>query len=173
MDIRYATPDNFTGRAVYPVARCLLRRPVAQSLARVQKALEARGLGLQVWDCYRPFTAQERLWEIVPDERYVARPVRSADGEPVDGSKHNRGAAVDLTLIDARGNELAMPTAYDDFSERAHRASALWSEPARKNAELLETHMAAEGFLPLPTEWWHFDGPNWERFPLADLPLWP
>ena len=95
IDIRYATTGNFTGVAVYPVARCLLRRDAAERLARVQRRLRADGLGLLVWDCYRPFAVQERFWALVPDERYVARPERR-DGRPVAGSKHNRGAAVDV-----------------------------------------------------------------------------
>src|SRR5262249_44323001 len=120
LDLRYARPDNFTGVAVYPSARCLLRRDAAERLARVQRPLVAEGLGLVVWDCYRPFSVQERFWTLVPDERYVARPVRS-DGRPVGGSKHNRGAAIDVTLLDAAGQPLEMPTGFDDFSARAHR----------------------------------------------------
>jgi D-alanyl-D-alanine dipeptidase len=171
IEIRYATANNFTGVAVYPVARCLLRRDAAQRLARVQEALSARGLGLKVWDCYRPFSVQRRLWKLVPDERYVARPVAGADGAPVEGSKHNRGAAVDLTLVRADGSALEMPTDYDDFSERAHRGDDRASASARRNAALLEQVMVAQGFEPLPTEWWHFDAPGWQRYPLSDRPL--
>jgi len=171
IEIRYATTDNFTGVAFYPAARCLLRRDAAERLARVQKALAGRGLGLKVWDCYRPFSFQQRLWKLVPDARYVAEPVAGADGTPVKGSKHNRGAAVDLTLVRADGGALELPTEYDDFSTRAHRGSSAASPAARRNADLLEKAMAAEGFEPLPTEWWHFDAPGWERHPLSDQPL--
>lgn len=170
LDIRYATPANFTGVAVYPAARCLLRHDTAERLARVQRRLRDEGLGLLVWDCYRPFSVQERFWALVPDARYVATPVRR-DGRPVDGSKHNRGAAVDVTLVDAAGVPLAMPTDYDDFGPRAHRDAADWPPDARRNAERLERAMVAEGFEPLATEWWHFDGPGWRRFDLADAPL--
>jgi beta-N-acetylhexosaminidase/D-alanyl-D-alanine dipeptidase len=171
IEIRYATANNFTGVAVYPVARCLLRRDAAERLVRAQEALAARGLGLKVWDCYRPFSVQRRLWQLVPDERYVARPVAAPDGSPIDGSKHNRGAAVDLTLVRADGSALEMPTDYDDFSERAHRGDDRASAVARRNAALLEQAMVAQGFEPLPTEWWHFDAPGWQRYPLSDQPL--
>jgi D-alanyl-D-alanine dipeptidase len=171
LDLRYATRDNFTGVAVYPAARCLLRRDAAERLARVQRALRAEGLGLMVWDCYRPFSVQERFWALVPDERYVARPVRR-DGRPVEGSKHNRGAAVDVTLVDAAGRPLPMPTGFDDFSERAHRGAPA-APAARANASRLEAAMAAEGFEPLATEWWHFDAPGWRSDPLLDVPLEP
>ncbi|MEM9490444.1 MAG: M15 family metallopeptidase [Myxococcota bacterium] len=156
LDIRYATSNNFTGVAVYPVARCLLRRVVAERLLRVQSALRARGLGLKIWDCYRPISVQAKLWRLVPDPRYVAEPVIK-DGVAVRGSKHNRGAAVDLTLVDSAGTELDMPTDYDDFTARAHRDYRGASPSARRNAQVLEAAMVAAGIVPLATEWWHFD----------------
>lgn len=172
VDLRYATPDNFVGEAVYPPeARCLLREPVAEALARVAARLAEDDLRLKAWDCYRPFSVQERFWEKVSDERYVARPARGEDGRPAEGSRHNRGAAVDLTLTDAAGRELAMPTAYDDFSERAHRELPGATPEAAANARRLEAAMEAEGFVGLPTEWWHYDGPGWQRYDLLDLPV--
>jgi beta-N-acetylhexosaminidase/D-alanyl-D-alanine dipeptidase len=170
LELRYATAENFTGVAVYPVARCLLRRDVAERLVRVHRALGRRGLGLKLWDCYRPISVQQRFWELVPDPRYVARPVIEK-GVATRGSRHNRGAAVDVTLVDARGVELAMPTAHDDFSARAHRGHGRHSSIARSNMELLQSSMEAEGFIPLATEWWHFDAPDWRRYPLSDTPL--
>jgi zinc D-Ala-D-Ala dipeptidase len=172
VDMPYATPRNFTGVVLYPASRCLLRRDVAERLVRVQRRLRAEGLGLLVWDCYRPFGVQQRLWALVPDARYVAEPVVT-DGRPSAGSKHNRGAAVDVTLVDAAGRPLEMPSAFDDFSERAHRNAPTWSPVARGNAARLEAAMAAEGFEPLPTEWWHFDAAGWERYDLLDRPLGP
>ena len=172
LDLRYATRDNFIGVAVYPAARCLLRRDAAERLARVQHRLQADGLGLLVWDCYRPLAVQERFWALVPDERYVARPQRE-NGRPLAGSKHNRGAAVDVTLVDATGRPLEMPTGFDDFSERAHRGAANVKPAARANAARLESAMTAEGFQPLPTEWWHFDAPGWQGYELLDVPLEP
>ena len=170
LDMRYATTRNFTNTAFYPAARCLLRRDAAARLARVQRRLEARGLSLLLWDCYRPFSVQKRLWALVPDPRYVAEPVEGPGG-PLRGSKHNRGMAVDLTLADRDGRPLEMPTDHDDFSPRAHRGSRAASPAARRNAQILEDAMAAEGFEALPTEWWHFDAPGWKDAPLLDLPL--
>jgi len=172
LDLRYATRDNFTGVALYPAARCLLRRDAAERLARVQRRLQADGFGLLVWDCYRPLAVQERFWALVPDERYVARPQRE-NGRPLAGSKHNRGAAVDVTLVDAAGKPLAMPSGFDDFSERAHRDAANVKPAARANAARLESAMTAEGFQPLPSEWWHFDAPGWQGYELLDVPLEP
>lgn len=165
-----ADPPLVDLATVYPVARCLLRKPVAAALARVQGRLAARGVGLAVWDCYRPFTVQRRFWALVPDERWVARPVMR-DGVPVDGSRHNRGAAVDVTLVDAVGRALEMPTGFDDFSGSAQRDANTWTPVARRHATLLEQAMVAEGFAPLPTEWWHYDGPEWRRYGLLDVPL--
>ncbi|MEO8602345.1 MAG: M15 family metallopeptidase, partial [bacterium] len=142
----------------------------AARLVRVQRRLAAAGMGLLVWDCYRPFSVQERFWALVPDARYVAQPQRR-DGQPVAGSKHNRGAAIDLTLVDAQGRALPMPSAFDDFSPRAHRDAATANPTQRVNARRLAAAMVREGFAPMATEWWHFDGPDWQRYPLADLPL--
>lgn len=171
VDMRYATANNFTGQQIYPIAKCYLRRDVADHLHKVQQSLQQRGLGLKVWDCYRPFSVQEKLWAIKPDSRYVARPV-STDGIPTEGSKHNRGAAVDVTLVDAQGNEQSMPTDFDDFSERAHRNALRGiGKQALRNMRILEVAMVREGFEPLSTEWWHFDGPGWARYDLSNAPL--
>jgi beta-N-acetylhexosaminidase/D-alanyl-D-alanine dipeptidase len=170
LDIRYATADNFTGQPVYPAAKCFLRRDVAQRLVAAQAALQAQGLGLKVYDCYRPFSIQKRFWSLVPNDNYVAKPVEK-DGKPFQGSKHNRGAAVDLTLIDAAGRELVMPTGYDDFSEKAGRNYPGNSPEAQANMKKLEAAMTAQGFAPLSSEWWHFDGPGWEGYELLDAPI--
>jgi len=170
LDLRYAGPNNFTGVAVYPAARCLLHRAVAQRLQRVQRRLRDAHLGLLLWDCYRPFSVQERFWQLVPDARYVAEPQRR-DGVPLVGSKHNRGAAVDVTLVDAHGRRLEMPADFDDFSPRAQRDADGATPAARANAKRLEAAMVAEGFLPLATEWWHFDAPGWQDYPLSDETL--
>lgn len=161
--IRYATKNNFMKTVLYPVNRCLLRRPVARKLANVQFALARRGLSLKVWDCYRPLSIQRKLWARVPDPRYVA--------DPKKGSRHNRGAAVDLTLTDSAGKELEMPTDYDDFSPQAHRDYTEASPAALGHRRLLQEAMLREGFTGLRTEWWHFDAPHWRDFPIADTPL--
>jgi zinc D-Ala-D-Ala dipeptidase len=170
LDIRYATDNNFTGHTVYPAARCYLRADVAARLLKVQAALRSRGLGLKIYDCYRPFSVQEAFWRIMPDERYVLEP-RRENGNIVKSSRHNLGAAVDVTLVDAKGDELVMPTGYDDFSDKAHRDSAAASDEARKNSLTLERAMTAQGFEPLPTEWWHFDGPGWQNYAPLDIPF--
>lgn len=164
LDIRYATPNNFTKKTVYPVAKCLLRKPVALALTRVESALRIQDLGLKVFDCYRPFSVQQTFWDLVPDERYVA--------DPKKGSRHNRGAAVDLTLVEARsGKSVEMPSEYDDFSVRAHRNSKRMSKTARRNMKILEKAMVKEGFIPFDTEWWHFDYQGWEKYDLLDIPF--
>lgn len=170
LDIRYATPDNFTHVTVYPAARCFLRADVAARLARVQAELKKQGLGLKVYDCYRPFSIQKKFWALVPNEDWVAKPVEK-DGKPASGSKHNRGAAVDLTLVDASGKELPMPSGFDDFSEKARRDYTGGDPAARANSKRLEAAMQKAGFEPLPTEWWHFDGPGWQGYELLDAPI--
>lgn len=162
VEIRYATPHNFTGKVVYPPsARCYLRAAVARRLQAVQQALLAEQRSLKVYDCYRPLTVQRHFFALVPDERYVANPQK--------GSRHNRGAAVDLTLTDLAGVELVMPTEYDDFSERAHRSYMNLPPLALANRERLAAAMAAQGFVPLPTEWWHFDDREARGYPLSDI----
>lgn len=171
LDIRYATSNNFVGRPVYPSARCYLRQDVAKGLLAVQAGLRASGLGLKLYDCYRPFSVQEAFWAIMPDERYVLEPKREG-GRMVKSSRHNRGAAVDLTLVDLKtGAELPMPTGYDDFSEKAHRDAACQRPEACRNSKTLERAMVAQGFVPLSTEWWHFDASGWESCEPLDLPL--
>jgi D-alanyl-D-alanine dipeptidase len=101
------------------------------------------------------------MWQIVPDERYVGNPAR--------GSRHNRGAAVDLTLVDRSGKELTMPTTFDDFTERASRSYEDLPADVIKNRQTLEAAMVKAGFIPLPTEWWHFDGKNWQQYPVRDI----
>ncbi len=161
--MRYASTDNFTKKVLYPAAECLLCEPAAERLGRVQKKLEKKGLGLKVWDCYRPLSVQKKLWDLVPDDRYVANPAK--------GSKHNRGASVDLTLVDKEGKELPMPTAFDEFSVKAHRDYMDLPADILQNRTTLEEAMESEGFIPLPTEWWHFDDPQWMNYALRDEPL--
>ena len=163
LDIRYATANNFTHRVLYPVARCMLRRVAAESLSAAQRELKALGFGLKIFDAYRPLSIQKKLWAAVPDDRYVANPSK--------GSRHNRGAAVDLTLIDSRGHELAMPTPFDDFTDRAHCDFMNLPENVLRNRALLERVMTNHGFLIMRTEWWHFDFQHWGRYGIMDVPL--
>ena len=163
LDIRYATANNFLKRKLYSTAKCALRSSVAQKLALVQTDLEKVGLGLKVYDCYRPFSVTKQMWEVLPDPNYVANPTR--------GSRHNRGAAVDLTLVDRTGKELEMPTPFDDFTAKAHRDYAGGSAQSRKNRQLLEDAMKKQGFIGITTEWWHFDSEDWQKFAILDIPL--
>ncbi|MFB2975423.1 M15 family metallopeptidase [Microseira sp. BLCC-F43] len=163
LDIRYATQNNFTKRRLYPVARCLLRASVARKLSLVQQDLEKQSLGLKVYDCYRPLSVQRQMWRLFPNPRYVAN--------PAIGSRHNRGAAVDVTLVDRNGDELEMPTEFDNFTVRAHINYSGGSSRSRRNRQILQNSMKQRGFMPMPSEWWHFDGAGWENFSVLDLPL--
>jgi len=162
LDIRYATTNNFTGQRLYPSAKCYLRRAAAEKLRTAQAELATSGYGLKIFDGYRPLSVQRKMWEVFPQPGYVA--------DPKKGSRHNRGAAVDVTLIRlADGSELTMPTPYDDFTERAHRNFADLPEEAIRNRNLLEAVLTKRGFVGLPTEWWHFDDADWKNYPLLDI----
>lgn len=163
LDIRYATPNNFTRQRLYSQARCLLRSPIAADLSRVQTSLESQGFGLKVYDCYRPLTVQRQMWQIMPDSRYVAN--------PAVGSRHNRGSAVDVTLVDREGRALEMPTEFDDFSERAHLDYQGGSAQSRRHRQILQQAMTQQGFMALSTEWWHFDARNWQQYQVMDVPV--
>lgn len=161
VDLKYATDDNFTGKIVYNFHCCLLLKEAALRLREVQAELESFGLGLKVWDGFRPVAAQWKFWELVPDERYVS--------DPRKGGRHTRGTAVDLTLITKEGRELLMPSDFDDFSEKAHQDYMGATEEAIINRELLREVMERHGFVGLPTEWWHFDLIGWENYPPLDI----
>ena len=163
LDIRYATPNNFTGQIVYPSGRCFLLAKTAQRLHRVQQRLQKQGLGLKVYDGYRPQAVQKIFWKICPDPRYVA--------DPAIGSRHSRGASVDLTPVDGKGRELSMPTGFDDFSERASHDYMGGSPEALANKALLKAAMMNEGFILYVGEWWHYDDPDWQNYPLLDFPI--
>lgn len=163
-DVRYATSNNFMHTPLYPVARVMLRAPAARALADVQRDLAPRGLGLKIFDGYRPYSVTVRMWEPIKNPDFVA--------DPAKGSRHNRGAAVDLTLIDlATGAEVPMPTPYDDFTPRARQDFDDLPPEAIANRKILRDAMTAHGFDALPSEWWHFDYRGWERFELLDVPL--
>jgi D-alanyl-D-alanine dipeptidase len=161
LDIKYASKDNFLKEAVYPEARCFLVPEAALKLDSIQTDLEKMGLGLKIFDGYRPFSVTEKMWEILPDNRYVAN--------PKNGSRHNRGAAVDLTLIDSTGQELQMPTAFDDFTEKAAHAYRDLPEDIIKNRALLKNIMEKYGFSAIKSEWWHYDLKNYKQYPILDL----
>lgn len=161
LDIRYATQNNFVGTPVYENPYCYVHENLAQKLDKVQKSLEGKGLGLKIFDAYRPLAAQEIFWKLMPDERYVANPVK--------GSNHNRGVAVDVTLVDLSGKELIMPTDFDDFTNKAHRDYNDFSREILLNRSILEEAMRKHGFIGLPTEWWHFDDVEWQKYEILDI----
>jgi D-alanyl-D-alanine dipeptidase len=164
LDLRYATANNFLKQKVYPSATCLLRRPVATQLLQVQKSLLEKGYSLKLWDCYRPLSVQKKMWEIVHDSRYVA--------DPKTGSRHNRGAAVDTTLVKKTGEAIEMPTEFDDFSEKADPDSeATWTPAAKANYQILLEAMQSSGFTVLDSEWWHYDSAGWQQYPISNQPV--
>jgi len=162
LDIRYATHNNFTGEIIYPKAAAWARKPLAEALAKAQKAFNSKGLSIKAFDAYRPYAATLRFYEVYPDTNFVAAPWH--------GSRHNRGAAVDITLVDLKtGKELPMPTAFDDFTEKAAPDYPNLPDEVIRNRNLLITTMQQFGFSVYPHEWWHFDYIGWEKFPLMDL----
>jgi D-alanyl-D-alanine dipeptidase len=163
LDIRYATANNFTGSKIYDCPRCFLRPETARALVRAQKKLQTQGLGLKLFDCYRPRPYQQRLWDKVPDPNYVMPPAK--------GSMHSRGAAVDLTLVDAKGKELDMGTPYDFFGPKAHYDYTKLPAKVLENRRLLRRTMEAVGLKGIRTEWWHFSFQG-KNFPLSDW-VWP
>jgi D-alanyl-D-alanine dipeptidase len=160
LDIRYATQNNFLKKLVYPSPRCFTLKIVAQKLDSIQTELEKQGLGLKIFDGYRPLSVQRMMWEILPDDKYVAN--------PANGSRHNRGAAVDVTLVDSNGIELEMPTDFDDFTEKAAHAYTDLPEEVIKNRGILKAIMEKYGFVPIKSEWWHYDLKNYIDYPVVD-----
>lgn len=149
VDIRYATTNNFTKRKIYDCGRCFLRPEAAQKLDKIRQELEQKhGVGIKLFDCFRPRPYQQRLWDIVPDPDYVTPPQK--------GSMHSRGLAVDLTLTDEAGSELDMGTPFDFFGEEAHHAYTKLPDQVLKNRELLKNVMEKHGFRAITTEWWHY-----------------
>lgn len=161
-EIRYATTYNFTGKVLYPYPAVFIHKDVAAALEKIQAELLLEGYGLKIYDGYRPLAVQGKMWELVPDERYVSDPGKSK-------GKHTRGTAVDVTLVDHMGNELKMPTGYDDFTEKAHRFSKNWNTLEKKNSDKLEAIMKKYGFEAFPYEWWHFDFQGWEKYPPLNI----
>ena len=164
LDIRYATDDNFVGKKVYPEARAFLQKPAAKAVAKVHKELRDRGLGLVIFDGYRPWSITKLFWEVTPDEK------RKFVANPAKGSKHNRGCAVDLSMFDLKTGKLVeMPSGYDEFSERASPEYKGGTTEQTANRELLRRLMEDAGFTVNPNEWWHFDYKDWEKYAIYDI----
>ena len=166
LDIRYATANNFLGRAVYSQARAFLQRPAAEALARVNAALHEAGYTLVIFDGYRPWAVTKVFWDATPADK------KQFVTDPREGSKHNRGCAVDLSLFElAGGREVTMPGAYDEMSERSYINYAGGSEEARRVRDLLRKKMEAEGFEPYEPEWWHYNYRDWREYPILNIPF--
>jgi zinc D-Ala-D-Ala dipeptidase len=164
LDIRYATSHNLAGRPVYREARAFLQRPAAEALVRVHQSLAKEGYGLVVFDGYRPWSVTKIFWEITPEEKHIFV------ANPAEGSKHNRGCAVDLSLFDLEtGNEITMPSEYDEMSERSYPTYTGGTSEQRSKRDLLRKAMEQEGFKVYPNEWWHFDYKDWKEYPILDL----
>lgn len=163
LDLRYASSNNFLHTPLYgKTTTTYLRKPAALALAKVQAALKAKGLGLKIYDAYRPYGATEKIWAPVQDERYASNPAK--------GSGHNRGTAVDLTLIQlATGKELPMGTGFDNFSDTAHHGFAYLPPAVLRNRLLLKELMEENGFKALDTEWWHYSLPDARNYELLDI----
>ena len=166
LDIRYARTDNFTGRPVYAEAWAFLQRPAAEALARVQKALRDKGFGLLVFDGYRPWTVTKLFWDVTPADK------RNFTADPKEGSKHNRGCAVDLSMVDLKtGREVEMPGAFDEMSPRSFANFAGGTAEQRERRDILRQAMEKEGFAVYPDEWWHFDYKDWKSYRILDIPF--
>lgn len=164
LDIRYATVNNFTKQVIYKSAKAYARKPVAEALLKISKELRTKGLGIKIFDAYRPYSATLKFYEVYPDTNFVASPRK--------GSRHNRGCAIDLTLIDLKtGKELEMPTPFDDFTEKASQSYLKLPETTLKNRKLLSDIMIKYGFVIYEPEWWHYDFKGWENYELMDIPF--
>ncbi len=163
LDIRYATDSNFVEEKMYDCARCFLRPRVAKAVVGIHQTLKQQGYGgLKMFDCYRPRPIQQKLWDKVPDPRYVA--------DPGKGSQHNRGGAVDLTIVYADGSELEMGTGFDYFGKEAYHNYAGFPDSILQNRQLLRSTMEANKFKPITTEWWHYSFAP-QAYPISDM-LW-
>jgi len=164
LDIRYATKNNFLGKAVYKQPRAFLQRPAAEALVRVNEALKRQGYALVVFDGYRPWSVTRIFWDVTPPDKkiFVA--------DPAKGSRHNRGCAVDLSLVDLKtGAQVKMPSEYDEMTERAHINYECATPEAKRLREMLRAAMLAEGFVVYEPEWWHYDYKDWKEYPILNV----
>jgi zinc D-Ala-D-Ala dipeptidase len=163
LDVRYATPNNFLSTPVYTRAAAYLQRPAAEAVVRVHRALASQGYGLLIHDAYRPWWVTKVFWDATPPS------LREFVADPAQGSRHNRGCAVDLTLYDLRtGKAVQMPSVYDEMSPRAYPNYAGGTAAEREQRDLLRRAMEREGFSVYETEWWHFDFNDWREYPIVN-----
>lgn len=162
LEIGYATTNNLTGEKVYNLPRAYARKPVAEALKKIQADLKRKGLGLKIFDGYRPYSATVKFYELFGDTTYVASPYK--------GSRHNRGCALDLTLINLKtGKEVPMPTGWDSFTKEAWPSTPVADPTIRANRKLLIDTMEKFGFTVYESEWWHFDFVGWQKFEVLDI----
>ena len=162
MDIRYATANNFTGKKIYNLAKAYARRPVAEALKKAQADFIKLGVCVKMHDAYRPYSATVKFYEEYHDTTYVASPYR--------GSRHNRGCALDMTIVDLKTKkELKMPTEYDSFSKDAWPTTPAKDPEAKKNRDLIIKVMEQNGFKVNASEWWHFDFVGWNKYEVMDI----
>lgn len=164
LDIRYASKNNFTKQVLYDADIAILRKETLDKLLKAHEEFKSLGYKIKIWDAYRPFYIQKVLWDILPNNNYIANPYKG-------GSNHNRACAVDITLTDLNGNELDMPSGFDEFSGKAHRSYTFATDTQIHNAELLKKIMMKHGFKPIYTEWWHFDDLNHSNYPIINISL--
>ncbi len=166
LEIRYATTNNFLGSRVYTQARAFMQRPAAEALVRVSSELRKRGYGVLVHDAYRPWYVTKIFWDATPAEK------KWLVANPANGSKHNRGCAVDLTLYDLKtGHAVDMVSTYDESTERAYADYPGGTSLERWHRALLRSAMESEGFAANPQEWWHFDYKDWRDYPILNIPF--
>ena len=164
LDIRYASKNNFMGTPFYTQARAFMQRPAAEAVVRANAELKQQGYGLLVHDAYRPWYVTKMFWDGTPDDKkiFVA--------DPKEGSKHNRGCAVDITLYDLKtGKEVRMPSGYDEMSKRAYADYAGGTEEERRLRGVLRAAMEKQGFTVYAYEWWHFDYKDWKEYPVMNV----
>ena len=162
MDIRYATTNNFTGEQIYNQPRAYARKPVAIALKKAQEEFNKLGVGIKIFDAYRPYAATVKFYEVYHDTTYVASPYR--------GSRHNRGCAIDMTIVDLKtGKDLEMPTEYDSFKKEAWPTTPVKDPVIKKNRDLIIRIMEKNGFKVNASEWWHFDFVGWKKFEVMDI----
>ncbi|MDQ2898632.1 MAG: M15 family metallopeptidase [Acidobacteriota bacterium] len=165
LDIRYATTNNFMSAAFYDAPRTFLQRPAAEALARAQRKLNALGYGLLIYDGYRPWYVTKMFWDATPEDKRVFV------ADPKEGSRHNRGCAVDLTLVGLKtGKPVEMTGAYDEFSDRSYADYPGGTSLQRWDRKLLRRAMQEQGFTVYEAEWWHFDYKDWKRYPILNVP---
>ena len=166
LDIRYATRNNFLGRPVYKESRAFLQKPAAEALVRAHQRLRPQGYGIVVHDGYRPWSVTKIFWDVTPADKkiFVA--------DPSQGSRHNRGCAVDLSMYElSTGKIVQMPSEYDEMTERAHINYACATPEAKRLREMLRSAMEAEGFAVYEPEWWHYDYKDWKEYPIVNVPF--